>query len=152
MIIPDVNVLLHAYDPASRHHRAMKAWWETTLSGARPVGLTWVVLLGFIRISTNPRIWPSPMRVSDATRRVRSWLEADCAEVIGPGSAHAQILFTLLETAGTAGNLTTDAHLAALATEYQAEIATTDADFARFPGVRHYNPAELRNAPSEPRA
>ncbi|HXJ39930.1 MAG TPA: hypothetical protein VNH18_11685, partial [Bryobacteraceae bacterium] len=60
MIIPDVNVLLHAHNVDAKHHVAMKAWWEASLSGARPIGLVWVVLLGFIRISTNPRIWQRP--------------------------------------------------------------------------------------------
>jgi toxin-antitoxin system PIN domain toxin len=142
MIIPDVNVLIHAYDPASRHHSAIKRWWERTLSGDHPVGLPWVVILGFIRISTNPRIWDHPMPVDDAIRHVRSWLRADCAELINPGPAHAELIFGLLESLGLAANLTTDAHLAALALEYHAEIATADHDFRRFAKVRHFNPAE----------
>ena len=143
MIIPDVNVLLHAYDPSSRYYLATKAWWENTLSGDRPVGLPWIVLLGFIRISTNPRIWPQPMRVTDATRRVASWLAEPCTEILAPGNRHHEILFSLLDTVGAGGNLTTDAHIPALALESQAEVPTTDADFARFPRVRCFNPSEV---------
>jgi toxin-antitoxin system PIN domain toxin len=143
VILPDVNVLLYAYNDASKHHPAMRAWWEESLSGARPIGMSWVVVLGFIRIATNPRVWDRPMRVEEATERVRLWLASPAVEIVGPGAAHSEILFGLLETAGTAGNLTTDAHLAALAIEYQAEVATTDRDFGRFRGVRWFNPAEL---------
>ncbi len=80
------------------------------------------------------------MRPPEATRRVRSWLDHPRVEVVTPGEGHADILFGLLEELGTAGNLTTDAHLAALAIEYQAEVASTDTDFMRFPRLRWFNP------------
>ena len=142
MIVPDVNVLLHAYNAASRRHPTFKAWWEAVLSGKRPVGLAWPALLGFIRISTNPRIMEKPLTVDRVTGIVRSWIAAPCAELIWPGSKHAETLFSLLEAAGTAGNLTTDAHIAALAIEYEAEVATTDLDFGRFAGLRWFIPGD----------
>jgi hypothetical protein len=136
MIVPDVNVLLHAYNAGSQRHPALKAWWETVLSGKRPVGLAWPAVLGFIRICTNPRILGNPFPVGRAVAVVRSWIAAPCVELIWPGPKHAEILFGLLEKAGAAGNLTTDAHIAALAIEYQAEVATTDLDFGRFAGLQ----------------
>jgi len=96
-------------------------------------------MLGFIRILTHRRILESPMRVPDCTRRVRQWLSQPQVQILTPGEKHADI-FDLLNHLGTAGNLTTDAHLAALAIEYQAEIASTDNDFARFPRLRWFNP------------
>ncbi|HYA18063.1 MAG TPA: type II toxin-antitoxin system VapC family toxin [Bryobacteraceae bacterium] len=141
MIIPDVNVLLNAYNASSARHSVLRRWWEDTLSGDRPVGLPWAVTLGFIRIATNPRAWLDPMPVADAIQHVRAWMAQPAVEIIGPGDRHADILFRLLESAGTAANLTSDAHLAALAIEYQAEIATTDLDFGRFTGLRWFNPA-----------
>jgi toxin-antitoxin system PIN domain toxin len=89
---------------------------------------------------THPAIQQRPMRVSDCVRRVRAWIEQPRVEILNPGDQHAEILFRLLAHLGTAGNLTTDAHLAALAIEYQAELVSTDADFARFPGLRCFNP------------
>lgn len=80
------------------------------------------------------------MYARDAVRHVCQWLEVPRVEILTPGEEHARILFQLIEDLGTAGNLTTDAHLAALAIEYQAEIASTDADFARFSGLRWFNP------------
>ena len=72
---------------------------------------------------------------------IRSWLATPITPIIMPGEGHAGTLFGLIEKLGTAGNLTSDAHLAALALEYDAEIASTDTDFARFPKVRWFNPA-----------
>lgn len=140
MIVPDVNLLLHAHDSQSRRHEAARKWWETLMNGTGNVGLPWVAILGFIRISTHPKILDNPLDVSGACARVRTWLDRPQAVLIHPGDRHADILFSLLEAAGSAGNLTTDAHLAALAIEHQAELHSTDADMARFPGLKWVNP------------
>ncbi len=140
MIVPDVNLLLHAHDLQSRRHIAARQWWETLLNGAGSVGLSWVAILGFVRIATHPKILDNPLDVGSACARVRSWLGRPQTILIHPGDRHADILFELLEAAGSAGNLTTDAHLAALAIEHQAELHSTDADMARFPGLRWVNP------------
>lgn len=144
MIVPDVNILIHAYNSQSPQHKAAREWWEETLTLPRPVGLSWSVILGFIRIATHRKILDNPMRPADAIRRVRSWLSVPLVQIITPGERHAETLFSLMEHLGTAGNLTTDAHLAALTIEYQAELASTDTDFARFPGLRWFNPLVVR--------
>jgi len=144
MIVPDVNVLVLAYDSRSPQHAEARSWWERTLNGPRPIGMPWTSLLGFIRIMTHPGIMANPMRVGDAVRRVRSWLAHPRVTVIQPGPGHAETVFGLLERLGVGGNLTTDAHLAALAIEYQAELVSTDTDFARFPGLRWFNPLALK--------
>lgn len=113
------------------------------MMGPRPIGLAWVAVLGFIRISTHRRASPNPIVPTEATRRVSTWLANPRVQIISPGEGHAEILFRLLEELGTAGNLTTDAHLAALAIEYRAEIASTDTDFARFKGLRWFNPLKV---------
>ena len=140
MIVPDVNLLVHAHDSRSRRHGAARKWWEELMNGAGTVGLPWAAILGFIRIATNPKILDNPLDVSGACRRVRSWLARPQTALIHPGDRHADILFGLLDEAGSAGNLTTDAHLAALAIEHQAELHSTDADMARFRGLRWTNP------------
>lgn len=140
MVIPDVNLLLHAHDSQYRRHEAARDWWEALLNGTGSVGLPWVAILGFIRISTNPKILDNPFDVSIACERVRSWLDRPQTILIHPGDRHAGILFDLLEAVGSAANLTTDAHLAALAIEHQAELHSTDADMARFPGLTWVNP------------
>jgi len=144
MIIPDVNVLIYAYNPNAVGHDRVRQWWEETLNGSPSVALPWVTILGFIRVSTHRRILENPMFPAQAIGLVREWLKLRNVQMISPGESHAQILFALLEDLGTAGDLTTDAHLAALAIEYQAELASTDVDFSRFPRLRWFNPLRLR--------
>jgi toxin-antitoxin system PIN domain toxin len=140
MILPDINLLLHAYNTDSPVHTAARAWWEALLNSTRPVGLAWAGVLGFIRISTHRQVLATPMSVSTACGHVRAWLAQPYVSILDPGPRHAEILFGLIESLGTGGNLTTDAHLAALAIEHQAELHSTDADFSRFPGLRWKNP------------
>ena len=140
MILPDINLLLHAYNSQSPVHPAARAWWEGLLNGTRPVGLAWATIQGFIRIATHRQIFTNPLPVAMACAHVRAWLSQPYVSIIDPGVRHAEILFGLFESLGTAGNLTTDAHLAALAIEHQAELHSTDADFSRFSGLRWVNP------------
>ncbi len=141
MVITDANVLLYAVDTASDHHEESLAWLERSLSGAEAVGLSWIVLLAFVRVGTNPAILPHALTADEATGQVQAWLGAPAAVVLEPTARHADLLRGLLLESGTAGNLTTDAHLAALAIEHGAELVSYDRDFARFRGVRHRLPA-----------
>jgi len=142
MIVPDVNLILHAHNLASPVHAPARLWWEETLSQSRPVGLAWTVALGYLRIATSPRVFPNPVTAPAACAQVEAWLGQPQVFLLHPGDRHATVLFDLLRKLGTAGNLTSDAHLAALAIEHQAEVHTTDADFARFPGLRWQNPLQ----------
>ena len=107
MIVPDVNLLVHAHDSRSRRHEAARKWWEELMNGTGTVGLPWAAILGFIRIATNPKILDNPLDVGGACTRVRSWLARPQTALIHPGDRHADILFGLLDEAGSAGNLTT---------------------------------------------
>lgn len=140
MIVPDVNLLVHAYNAESPVHDRARTWFERVMSDPSPVGIPWVTALGFIRITTHPRVMTSPLSSASACGHVESWLAQPQVSVLHPGERHAAVLFDLLRRLGTAGNLTTDAHLAALAIEYQAELHSTDADFTRFSGLRWRNP------------
>lgn len=140
MIVPDVNLLIHAYNASSPVHDKARHWWESLMNGSRPVGLTWLSAAGFIRITTNHRILSRPFPPQVACAHVRTWLERPVVTVLQPGSRHAELFFGYLEDLGTAGNLTTDAQLAAITVEFQAELHSTDADFSRFPGLKWRNP------------
>jgi uncharacterized protein len=140
VVIVDANVLLYAVDSASAHHEESRSWLDAALSGREAVGFSWTVLLAFIRIGTNPSILPNAMTADEATAQAETWLGAPAAVVAQPTSRHAGLLRGLLRDSGTAGNLTTDAHLAALAIEHGADIVSYDRDFARFPAVRHRLP------------
>jgi hypothetical protein len=140
VIIPDINLLVYAYNSDAPDHRSARLWWESNLSGSRPVGLPWAVLLGFVRVMTSRRILVTPLPPSEAIAHVRSWLEQPQTEILQPGPRHLDLLQDLAESAGVAGELTTDLHLAALAIEHQAELHSNDTDFKRFSGLRWVNP------------
>jgi uncharacterized protein len=140
MVIVDANVLLYAVDRAGAHHDRSRSWLDGSLAGTEAVGLAWIALLAFIRIGTNASILPTPMTPEEATGQVETWLGAPAAVVAQPTPRHASLLRGLLRDTGTAGNLTTNAHLAALALEHGAGIVSYDRDFARFPGVQHRLP------------
>ena len=140
MLVPDTNLLLYAIDASSPHHVRAHAWLDTVMASAEPVGLSWTVLLGFLRISTNGRILEQPLTIREATSVVDLWLAQPVVSVVEPGERHWAILQELLRGAGRGGNLTTDAHLAALCIERGATLASADADFTRFHGLRFVNP------------
>lgn len=140
MIVPDLNLLVYAYNSGAANHVRARTWWEGLLSGAAPVGVPWAVALGFVRLMTSRAVLREPMPVSDAVARVAEWWAAENVAPLLPGSRHWPILSSLLRTLGTGASLVTDAHLAALAIEHHAELHSNDADFVRFPGLRVVNP------------
>jgi toxin-antitoxin system PIN domain toxin len=140
MIVPDINLLLYAYDAGSPFHSRAAAWWQRCLSGNEPVGLAQVAVFGFVRVGTNPRVFGNPFTPVEAAEHVRSWQAQPVVQILEPGSDHVANVLKLLETLGTAGNLVTDAQLAAVALEHGAVLHTADADFLRFRGLRWFNP------------
>jgi uncharacterized protein len=140
MKLPDANLLLHGIDVSSPHHASARPWLETLMSGTEQVGFTWIVLLAFVRLSTRTQVFSRPLRPSEAFDEIEGWLGQPCSVVLEPTERHLDVLRGLLEPLGTAGNLTSDAHLAAIAIEYGGEVCSADTDFARFRGLRWTNP------------
>lgn len=140
MILPDINVLIHAHNLDSPIHERACAWWDERLSGSEGIGLAWVTILGFIRIATHPRIMARPLPVASVNDRLASWLELSHVHIPHPSERHFERLRRTLETLGVAGNLTTDAHLATLAIERGYVLCSTDQDFGRFKGLKWVNP------------
>lgn len=141
MIVPDVNLLVYAVHEESPQHVAAKRWLDGLLNGDEPVGLAWTVLVGFIRVATNPRVVAgTPISVERAIAVVDLWLARPMVTVVEPGPRHWAILRMLLAEARRGANLTTDAHLAALCVERGATLHSADGDFQRFRGLRHENP------------
>jgi toxin-antitoxin system PIN domain toxin len=136
----DANLLLYAVDEASPHHAVAKPWLERQLSGAETFAFAWAVLLAFVRLATNPRVFADPLTIEEALDLVDSWFEQSSVTVVHPTDRHSSLLRELLAPLGTAGNLTSDAHLAALSIEHGAELCSVDSDFDRFPRVRWTNP------------
>lgn len=139
-MLVDSNVLIYAAYTRARHHDVAKRWLESALSGSDPVLFTWVSLLGFVRISTNRSAFVSPLSTTRAFEYVDEWLAAPPATIAEPGARHGTLLKQLLSPIGSAGNLTTDAHLAAIAVEHGVPIVSFDNDFDRFEAVERLQP------------
>lgn len=140
MILVDANILLYAEDSLQPRHQPARAWWDDQLSGTGVVCLCWTVLSAFIRIGTNPRVFEYPLSLEQALARVQSWLDQPCTRVVRPTERHWTVFRQVLTDGQAVANLVTDAHLAALAIEHGCELASTDADFARFPKLKWRNP------------
>ncbi|HEY0553320.1 MAG TPA: type II toxin-antitoxin system VapC family toxin [Thermoanaerobaculia bacterium] len=140
MILPDINLLVYAYNTDAPGHRRAKVWWEACLSDLDPVGLPWVVLLGYLRLMTSRSVLVDPFSPQEAIGHIRSWLERPQVQILHPGPRHLELLDGLMRGAQASGSLSTDSHLAALAIEHQAELHSNDGDFSRFPGLRWTNP------------
>jgi len=140
VILVDTNLLLYAYHPRSAQHEASRAWLEAVLSGRGLVRFAWLNLWAFVRIATSPRVFESPLSVSEAEAAVSSWLAQPNAGVLEPGERHWEILRDLMREGQTVGPLVMDAVVAAIAIEHGATLHTTDRDFTRFSGLEWTNP------------
>ncbi len=140
MKIPDLNLLIYSIDRRAPVHRPALRWWNGALSGTETVGLAWTVLLGFVRLTTSPRVVRSPLSPEAALDYLDRWLAHPVTTVIEPTPRHATVLRDLLGRAGTGGNLVADAHLAALAIEHGADLYSADRDFGRFAGLSWVHP------------
>ncbi|MGH7278573.1 MAG: type II toxin-antitoxin system VapC family toxin [Candidatus Rokuibacteriota bacterium] len=142
MRLVDANLLLYATDEQSPRHHVARSWLSAQLSGPDTFAVTWSVLLAFLRLSTSPRVFERPLSADKAFDVVDAWLGQPCVVVLHPGDRHSTLVRQLLGPVGTAGNLVSDAHLAALAIEHGAELNSCDTDFARFAGLRWTNPLD----------
>jgi hypothetical protein len=144
MIIPDVNLLLYANIDAGPQHAAARLWFERLFTAEEPIGFTPAVLLGFVRLSTSRRVFLEPLSVADAVARTQAWLDQPQAAFLELTKEVVQQTLALLREVGAAGNLTTDAQLAAHALIHRATVASADGDFDRFPRVKWMNPLRPR--------
>lgn len=140
MIIIDVNLLIYVVDQSKPQHARAKEWWESTLNSEETIGLPWVSLLAFLRLTTRRGLFDRPLSIEEAFDLVDAWLACENVRIVEASPRHAVRLRSLLLQCGSAANLTTDAHLAALAMEHGAELCSADADFGRFVGLRWRNP------------
>lgn len=140
MIVPDVNLLLYAHVDAFAPHERARAWWEDTMSGPAQVGLCAPTALGFVRLVTSRRVLATPLATDRALALVATWLDRPSTRYLASDERHLRAVLGLLGTAGTAGNLTTDAQIAAHAIAVDGEVHSNDTDFGRFAGLRWVNP------------
>jgi toxin-antitoxin system PIN domain toxin len=135
LILPDVNVLIHAFRPDSPEHPRYRTWLEDVVNGAAAYGIAPQVLASVVRICTHPRIFIQPDPAQDVFEFARVLLEHPNATVVIPADRHWSIFESLCDQARATGNLVQDAWFAALAIESGCEWITTDRDYSRFPGL-----------------
>ncbi|BBZ10308.1 VapC toxin family PIN domain ribonuclease [Mycobacterium branderi] len=139
-MIVDANLLLYAVDESSRHNKAAATWLEETLHGDNRVGLPWQTIGAFLRIVTHPRVTENPLPAADAWSYVEDWLAIPVVWIPPATDTTARVYARLCAQVEITGNLVPDGQLAALAIEHGVELASADADFTRFPGLRWINP------------
>lgn len=142
MILPDVNVLIYAFNREYPDHRRYRNWLEGVIGGAEPYAVSDLVLSGVVRIATHPRIFSPPSSLADSLEFVEILRSRPNAVVVSPGVRHWPIFLDLCRRSRCRGDLVADAYLAALAIESGGELITTDRDFARFPGLQWHSPLE----------
>jgi hypothetical protein len=140
MILVDANLLVYAQVASMSQHEPARRWLDSRLNGSAQVGLPWPSLLGFLRLTTNPRIFERPLSVAAAWKQVREWLACRTVWIPLPTDRHTQVLERLLPETGGRANLIPDADLAALAIEHGLILCSTDGDFARFSTLQWENP------------
>lgn len=140
MILLDANILLYATDYPQ--HETIRLWLEKQINSGEYIGMAWITLLAFIRISTNSRIFAQPLPIQEAWQQIEEWLVLPCVWIPQPADKHSLILRELLFAVNATGNLIPDAHLAALALEHNLLLCSTDRDFTKFKKLNWLNPMD----------
>ena len=144
MVMPDVNVLVAAYRADLPEHERCRAWLESVVEGDEGFGLSDLVLSGFVRVVTSPRVFDVPAPPDDALRFADTLRDLVHCVAIRPGERHWGIFSNLCRSSEVRGNLIADAYVAAMAIETGSEWVTLDGDFGRFPGLRWSRPPMVR--------
>ncbi|HET6340802.1 MAG TPA: type II toxin-antitoxin system VapC family toxin [Gemmatimonadota bacterium] len=140
MILIDVNVLVYAHREECTDHQHYRHWLEETVNADHAYGMADLVLSGFLRIVTHPRVFPQPTPLEVALAFCASVRDRGNCVAVGPGPRHWEVFTRLCRGSAVRGNLVPDAYLAALAIESGSEWITTDRDYARFPGLKWRHP------------
>ena len=135
MILPDVNVLVYAHREDTANHATYREWLESVINSDQAYGMSDLVLSGFLRVVTHPRVFDQPSTLERALEFVSTLRGQPNCVIVRPGPRHWGIFVDLCRSATVKGNLVSDAYLAALAIESGSEWITTDRDFSRFPGL-----------------
>jgi len=140
VLLLDLNVLVYAHRADATDHARYREWLERVLADEPAFGISELVLSGFIRVVTHPKVFRDPSPLERAVSFAETLRDHPNCILVAPGRQHWDIFARLCRTAGAKGNLVADAYLAALAIEHGAEWITTDRDYSRFPGLRYRHP------------
>jgi uncharacterized protein len=144
VILPDVNVLVHAFRADSLEHALCSEWLDAVVNGDARYGMSPQVLSGVVRVTTHPKVFVRPSSLDEVLRFCNILLDQPHCVVVQPGDHHWELFSRLCLEADARGNLAPDAWFAALAIETGCEWITLDRDYARFPGLQWRVPGECR--------
>jgi toxin-antitoxin system PIN domain toxin len=136
VILPDVNILVHAFRSDSSHHEICRPWLNAVVNGDARYAMAPQVLSGVIRITTHPKVFAMPSGLEEVLRFCDILLAQPHCVILQPGDQHWGLFKRLCTEADARGNLVPDAWFAALAIEFGCEWVTLDRDYARFPGLK----------------
>jgi len=145
MRLIDVNVLVYAFREAAPDHKLYLRWLEECVNSDQSFGLTELVLSGFLRIATHPKVFNPPSPLEPALAFIDTIKRRTNCVIVAPGARHWEIFVKLCRAANAKGNLVSDAYLAAIAIESGSEWITADRDYSRFPGLRWLHPLDARH-------
>ncbi|HYM60058.1 MAG TPA: TA system VapC family ribonuclease toxin [Thermoanaerobaculia bacterium] len=140
MILLDANLLLYAKFSDLPQHDVTHKWLQERLSGSSRIGIPWHSSVAFLRISTNPRIFSTPLGIREAWKQMAEWLDHPLVWIPEPTQDHQTVLARILQETQATANLVSDAHLAAIAIEHGLTLCSADSDFARFSELSWLNP------------
>lgn len=144
MIFPDINLLIYAYNSGFKQHDACAAWLESVMNGNSTVCFSWHTIMGFMRIITTPRMSPNPFTTNEAMEIASTLMNSSNSIMLTPGDNHFRIFRDLVDETGITGAKLADAHIAALAIEHGATVASSDRDFRVFDGLHLINPLSVK--------
>lgn len=140
MILPDVNVLVYAHREDAPDHQAYYKWLESVINDDQAYGISEIVLSGFLRVVTHPRIFNPASTIAQALEFVHGVRDQANCVIVRPGPRHWSIFESLCRQTNVKGNLVPDAYLAALVIESGSTWITTDRDYSRFPKLSWRHP------------
>lgn len=142
MILLDANLLIYAYIEEAKQNIPSRKWLEEQLAGPVSVCFSWQTITAFLRVTTNTKVFSNAYSTFEVFEIVENWLVAPNSKILHAGTRHLSIFNELAEKGQVSGPMLMDAHLAALAIEHGATLATTDRDFRRFDGLKILDPLE----------
>ncbi len=142
MISCDINTLIYAFNADAERHREYRAWLERVLHGRRVLYLADSVWSGFLRLTTNPKIFSGTLSLKRSLRFIEQLKNSPNCRPLLPGARHFQIFSRLCEEVDAKGNDIPDVYLAALCLESGCQWITTDRGFNRFKELRWQHPLE----------
>ena len=140
LILPDVNILVYAHRRDMQNHSAYRDWLESQVNAEAAFGLSDLVVSGFIRVVTHPKVFRTPTVLDDALAFASQLRRQPNRISVAPGDRHWEIFSRLCRSSGAKGNLVPDAWFAALAIEHGCEWITADRDYSRFEGLNWRHP------------